>query len=346
MTKAVEGPRVALVIGDPAGIGPELAAKLLAQGEIVRPARTLVIGDRRVLAQGARVAGVELEPLVVEPGQPLRIVQARPTLLDLANLDPDELETGRASAGGGGSVLANFGAALALAREGAVDAICFTPFNKHALKLAGSAFEDEISFAASELGHRGLTSEFNILEGLWNARVTSHVPLRRVAELITEAAILDALQLTQDCLSTAGVLRPRIAVAALNPHAGDGGNFGREEIDVIEPAVAAARARQWSVDGPFPADTVFLRARNGGYDAVLTMYHDQGQIAMKLMGFERGVTLLGGLAVPITTPAHGSAYDIAGRGIAAVGATLNAFALACRLAAPEGAGGGNAGVDA
>src|SRR4029078_2295274 len=127
-------------------------------------------------------------------------------------------------------------------------------------------------------------------------------------------------------------LRPRIAVAGYNPHAGDSGNFGREEIDVIEPVVAAAKKNGIAAEGPFPADTVFLRAKSGAFDAVLTMYHDQGQIAMKLMGFDRGVTLLGGFPFPICTPAHGTAYDIAGQGIASVGASHAALLLAAGMA--------------
>ena len=151
---------------------------------------------------------------------------------------------------------------------------------------------------------------------LWNARVTSHISLAEVAARITTDAVLRAIRLTDGSMRKAGFARPRIAVAGLNPHAGDGGNFGREEIDAIEPAVAQARADGIATEGPFPADTVFLRAKGGAFDAVLTMYHDQGQIAMKLMGFDRGVTLLGGFDFPICTPAHGTAYDIAGQGIA------------------------------
>ena len=124
---------------------------------------------------------------------------------------------------------------------------------------------------------------------------------------------------------------PRIGVAGLNPHAGDGGNFGREEIDIIEPAVRKAKAQGLPADGPYPADTVFVRAKAGQFDAVLTMYHDQGQIAMKLLGFDRGVTLLGGFPFPICTPAHGTAYDIAGKGLANVGATRAALLLAARM---------------
>jgi 4-hydroxythreonine-4-phosphate dehydrogenase len=142
-----------------------------------------------------------------------------------------------------------------------------------------------------------------------------------------------ALRLTDACMRKAGFAQPRIAVAGYNPHAGDSGNFGREEIDVIEPVVAAAKKNGIAAEGPFPADTVFLRAKSGAFDAVLTMYHDQGQIAMKLMGFDRGVTLMGGFPFPICTPAHGTAYDIAGKGIANVGATRAAVLLAARMGA-------------
>lgn len=171
-----------------------------------------------------------------------------------------------------------------------------------------------------------------MLESIWNARVTSHIPLSAVAATITGDSILTELALTDQCLRQAGIERPRIAVAALNPHAGDGGNFGREEIEVIEPAVEAAKAKGFDVVGPYPADTVYLRAPKEGCHAVLTMYHDQGQIAMKLMGFDRGVTMLGGLPFPICTPAHGTAYDIAGKGIANIGATRAALLLAARMA--------------
>jgi 4-hydroxythreonine-4-phosphate dehydrogenase len=174
--------------------------------------------------------------------------------------------------------------------------------------------------------------EFNVLDGLWNARVTSHVPLSAVPALITHEAVLNGLRLTDGSLKGSGLASPRIAVAALNPHAGDGGNFGHEDDDVIAPAVAAAKAEGIGADGPFPSDTVFVRATRGDFDAVLTMYHDQGQIAMKLIGFDRGVTLLGGFPFPITTPAHGSAYDIAGKGVANLGASRAAILLAAKMA--------------
>jgi 4-hydroxythreonine-4-phosphate dehydrogenase len=182
------------------------------------------------------------------------------------------------------------------------------------------------------LSFTGKVREFNVLEKVWNARVTSHIPLKDVASHLSVEAILAELKLTQACLKDAGYEEAKIAVAGLNPHAGDGGSFGMEEIDIIEPAVEKARALGFNVEGPFPADTVFLRALKEGFNAVMTMYHDQGQIAMKIIGFDKGVTMMGGLPFPLCTPAHGTAYDIAGKGIADIGATREAILLAARMA--------------
>ena len=314
-------PRIALAIGDPAGIGPELAARMAADPAVSAAVSLIIVGDQRVLGRGAGEAGIALEDL------------GHLDFRDLRNLDPGTIRLGLAAAAGGGSAMANFRTCLEMAQAGQADAVCFTPFNKAAMKLADASFDDEISFALRVLGRPGPASEFNVLDGLWNARVTSHVPLSKVAGLITEASVLRGLRLTDASMRAAGFDAPRIAVAALNPHAGDGGNFGHEDDEVIRPAVEAAQREGIRADGPFPSDTVFLRATKGAFDAVLTMYHDQGQIAMKLLGFERGVTLLGGFPFPICTPAHGSAYDIAGQGVAHPGATRNAVLLAGRIAA-------------
>ena len=327
-----EKPRIAMAMGDPAGISPELAAKLLASGSIREAAELVIFGDRRVLEAGARVAGSTLDIDVLNSADDLRGYRGKPILVDLNNLDPASVAPGKATAAGGKFALQNFRLALQYAGAGKAAAVYFTPFNKHAMRLALASYDDEINFVREVLHHTGAASEFNVLDGLWNARVTSHIPLSQVAGAISAEAILRGLALTDASMRAAGFARPRIAVAALNPHAGDGGNFGREEIDVIEPAVRAAVAKGLAVDGPFPADTVFLRAKNGQFDAVLTMYHDQGQIAMKLMGFDRGATLIGGFPFPICTPAHGTAYEIAGKGIANTGAAEQAFLLAASIA--------------
>ncbi|MGY4288690.1 4-hydroxythreonine-4-phosphate dehydrogenase [Bradyrhizobium sp. LM2.7] len=330
-------PLIALAMGDPAGISPELTAKLVALDDIRARGRLVVIGDRRVFDQGARVAGVRPELNTVELGADVRAAAGDALFIDLGHLDPAEVEQGTASIAGGRFALANYRHALELARDGHADAVCFTPFNKQAMRYARSDYDDEIAFSAEVVGLKTAASEFNVLGELWNARVTSHIPLKDVASKLSSERIQRALKLTDSCMRNAGFERPRIAVAGLNPHAGDGGNFGREEIDVIAPAVAAGQREGIAAEGPFPADTVFLRAKSGVFDAVLTMYHDQGQIAMKLMGFDRGVTMLGGFPFPICTPAHGTAYDIAGQGIASTGASRAAVLLAAEMAARRGA---------
>jgi 4-hydroxythreonine-4-phosphate dehydrogenase len=313
----LEKPVIALAMGDPCGISPELTAKVVALDEVRKAARVVVIGDRRVFDEGAKVARTTALP---------------DEFVDLRHLDPTTIQRGVASKAGGASALANYRHALRMAADGKASAVCFTPFNKQAMRLAHPPYEDEIGFTSDVIGFKGAATEFNILEGLWNARVTSHIPLAKVSAALTVDGIVEALSLTATALRAAGFQPPRIGVAALNPHAGDGGNFGREEIDIIEPAVKKAKARGLPADGPYPADTVFVRAKAGQFDAVLTMFHDQGQIAMKLLGFDRGVTLLGGYPFPICTPAHGTAYDIAGKGVANVGAARAALLLAARMA--------------
>jgi 4-hydroxythreonine-4-phosphate dehydrogenase len=319
-------------MGDPAGISPELTARLLALDDVAAKARLVVIGDRRVLDEGARIAAVKLDLKNASPDAEPAKEEQQQVFIDLGHLDPASIVRGTATAEGGRFALANYRHALRLARDGRADAVCFTPFNKKAMRLAHPPYDDEISFSADIVGLDGPASEFNVLDRLWNARVTSHIPLAEVAAHITRDRVLRGLRLTDRSMRGAGFDSPRIAVAGLNPHAGDGGNFGREEIDAIGPAVEQACAEDIAAEGPFPADTVFLRAKSGAFDAVLTMYHDQGQIAMKLMGFDRGVTLLGGFEFPICTPAHGTAYDIAGKGIAGIGAARAAVLLAAEMA--------------
>lgn len=325
-------PVIVLAIGDPAGIGVELAARMTADDEVRAAADLLVVGDARVLAMGARQAGIDLAAPAVRPDAPRLASGVGVAVLDLGHLDPEGLAVGQAAAAGGRFALANFRAALKLAQAGLADGAAFTPFNKQAMRLARPDFVDEIGFVTRELGAASEGSEFNVLEEVWNARVTSHMPLSEVARHITREAVLERILLTERCLGAAGKARPRIGVAALNPHAGDGGNFGHEDDEVIAPAVAEARARQIAATGPVPSDTVFVRALKGEFDAVLTMYHDQGQIAMKLIGFDRGVTLIGGYPFPITTPAHGTAYDIAGKGVTNPNATRQALLLNARMA--------------
>ncbi|MPV57839.1 4-hydroxythreonine-4-phosphate dehydrogenase [Burkholderia sp. HI2761] len=339
MTPAAARPVVALTLGDPAGIGAELIAKLLARPDATAGANLVLIGDRWLWEAGQRVAGVKVD---VEPVASLAAVRARPSTARAAfvavdTVDPAQVTVGQAGAAGGRSALTVLDRCLDAALAGDIDAICFAPLNKYAMKLGGLRHDDELHHFAEALGVTGYFCEFNTLGELWTARISSHIPLKDAAAQLSIERIEQASELIYRSLLAKGVAAPKVAIAAFNPHGGDGGSCGREEVDVIEPAVRRLQARDWPTDapfhGPFPADTIFLKAQAGDYQAIVTMYHDQGQIAIKLLGFSRGVTVQGGLPVPITTPAHGTAYDIAGRGTADVGATWQALQIACRMGA-------------
>jgi len=320
-----------LLLGDPGGIGPELVAKLLAIEEVCRQAHIFLIADKDEFLKGQRIAGVRIAVREAAGFENADFSGSRPVLCDYRSAVKGQFTDAQATAEGGRYCLETMQMALDLARDGRTDAVCFAPLNKAALHLAGMTESDELHWCARRLGFEGYVWELNVLKELWTARVTSHVPIKEVSALITEERIIASVQLVHRSLQRAAVATPRIGVAALNPHAGDGGNFGREEIDIITPAVNRARAMGIQAEGPFPADTIFLKGLSGEYDAIVTMFHDQGQIAMKLTGFERGVTVFGGVDIPIATPAHGTAFDIMGKGTANVSAMRHAFDLACRM---------------
>lgn len=333
MKDAIDLPVVALTLGDPAGIGSELVARLLARPQTTQLANVVLVGDPWLWKEGQRIAGTDI---ACTPVAALGEVRGRSdsftaAFLAVDSVQPEQVHRGQAEAPGGASVLAVLNRCMHAAQAGEVDAICFAPLNKFAMKQGGLRHDDELHHFAEFLGVTGYFCEFNTLGGLWTSRISSHVPMKDVPKYIEHQRIVDATTLIYRSLQANGVAAPRVAVAGFNPHNGDGGTCGREEIDIIAPAVKALNEAGLPVIGPFSADTIFLRARDGELDAIVTMYHDQGQIALKLMGFSQGVTVQGGLPVPITTPAHGTAYDIAGLGRANADAIANAFAIACRM---------------
>jgi 4-hydroxythreonine-4-phosphate dehydrogenase len=326
-------PRIAMLLGDPAGIGPELIASLLAEPATTQAADIILIADRAEFEEGMRIAGVDVAVTEVASLDTLDFSAGKPLFYDFRGATEGPFERAVATVKGGRYCLDTLAVALDQTQAGATDAILFGPLNKSSMHMAGMDHNDELHWFAERLGFTGPFCEFNVLDGLWTSRVTSHVALSEVPQMITQERVVDAIRLIDTELKRSGVTRPRIAVCGLNPHNGDNGSFGREEIDVIAPAVASARGLDMDVEGPFPADTIFLKVQGEGriYDAIVTMYHDQGQIALKLMGFWRGVTVQGGLPIPIATPAHGTAFDISGQGKANLGATRQAFELACRM---------------
>lgn len=324
--------RIGVIQGDPAGIGPELLVKLLGDAEIRDRAEVVIIGDPRVLAVGEAVVGETLPCRHVTAFERAEFPENGVLHLDLDIAGIDGVPLAEVSAEGGQSSIEGLRTAFELAREGAIDGVCFMPFNKQSMHLGGNDFSDELGYARNFFGLTGCVSEFNVAHGMWNGRVTSHVAMKDVPQLLTRERICDSIELADRTLRLAGYEHPRIVVAAYNPHAGDGGLLGREEIEVIAPAVKQMQERQVTVSGPLPADTLWLKVRDGEYDSVVTMYHDQGQIAIKLLGFDQGVSVLAGLPVPVTTPAHGTAFDIAGENRANAVPAKNAFMMAARMA--------------
>lgn len=326
-------PRIAVLLGDPSGIGPEMAVKLLARQRNLDAARVLLIADPAVLASGERIAGERLNPLRVDSLDAVRFEDGRPTLLAKDWMEGREPVLGESNEHSGRASFEALELATLAVRRGQAEGILFAPLNKHSLRLGGLVHEDELRYMQERFAVEGFVCEFNLTGSLWTSRVTSHIPLKDVASHITVQGVSDAVKIIANALQRAGVAQPRIAVTGLNPHAGDGGSIGMEEIEIIAPAIERLRAEGLDARGPFSPDTVFIGARRGDVDAVVSMYHDQGQIAMKLMGFEQGVTLHGGLPVPVATSASGSAFDIAGKGIAKIEGLQQAFDLCVRMAA-------------
>jgi 4-hydroxythreonine-4-phosphate dehydrogenase len=327
-----ELPVIGLIPGDCTGIGPEQTARILADGNLTEVARLVVIGDARVLEMGMSHAGVKLNVKRVASPAKATWENGVVPLVDLGNIGPSHFPLGKANAESGKLTGDTLARAIEFAKAGELDAITFAPLNKRAMFDGGWKFPDEHKMFAHLLGHESYFSEMNVLDGQWMSRVTGHQSLREALDGINPASITDAIELAHRMMLKAGIAKPRIAVAALNPHAGENGLFGRDEIEMIRPTVEAAAKTGIACTGPFPADTVYIRAFAGEFDSVVAMYHDQGQIATKLRGFNRGVTVTAGLDTVFTTPSHGTAFDIVGKGVAKTGAIESAVRLAAQLA--------------
>lgn len=326
-------PVLGIFLGEAAGIGPELVAKVIADGTAYQYCKPIIIGDARVLALGQKIAGVSFPwETITDPSQANWDNGAVP-LIDLKNYDPTDLVMGTIDTVSGHATGESLITCMELLKSAKIDGFVFAPLNKEAFKKGGWHIEDEHYLFAEQLGcldrPRGL---LNVLDDLWVFRVTGHVPFRDIVKYITPENVGRSVQLCYDTLRMAGYDNPRIAVAALNPHAGDGGTCGTEEIDVLLPVIEEYRAKGMDIYGPIPGDTLFIHAFNHEYDAVVTLFHDQGQIATKLHSFDVGVTVAGGLPYAITTPEHGTAFDIAGKGIAKTLATERAIVVAANMA--------------
>jgi len=254
-------------------------------------------------------------------------------LIDLGNIDPATIKRGELSPESGRLTGETLKYMIDLALAGKLDAVSFAPLNKGALHRGGWKYPDEHQMFAALTQHSGFFGEMNVIKEFSTFRVTSHVALREAINMITPERITAAIGLADATLRATGLANPRIAVAALNPHGGENGLFGDEEIRIIRPTVDTLRESGVNCTGPVSSDVIFLKALKGEYDGVVMMYHDQGQIATKLLGFNKGVTVTAGLKTVFTTPAHGTAFDIVGQGKADTGALEQALRIAAKLAA-------------
>jgi 4-hydroxythreonine-4-phosphate dehydrogenase len=329
-------PTIAISTGDPAGIGPEITMKAVRQlgSRLGKDVRLVLVGDPEILTTAAQDVGLTL-PLQ-DAGEDEASVRILPTC---APLGP--IRVGEVTAEGGRQAYDAVIKATDFVMKGLARAVVTAPLNKEALNLAGYDFAGHTELLAKLTGARD--SVMMLAHGDFRvSHATTHVALEDVPRRLTKERILRVIELTRDALKRMGIEEPRIAVAALNPHAGEGGIFGRHDIDVTAPLIADLQRRGWNISGPVPGDTVFVKLRGGAYDAVVAMYHDQGHIPVKLLGFSvdpstglwtalSGVNVTLGLPIVRTSVDHGTAFDIAGKGCASESSMLDAIEMALDL---------------
>lgn len=323
-------PRIGITMGDPSGVGPEVVMKALADPQACESARPLVVGDARRLEKAGKIVGARLK--VVRIGSPgeAKFTPGTVDCIDLG-LVPEDLPFSRTSAVAGEASYRYIELAVKLTLAGELDAVCTAPISKEAINAAGHKYPGHTEMLAEMTG----TEEVSLTlfsPKLRVIHVTAHMGLLDAIARIDAALVARTIARGRDLVRRSGVAEPRIGVCGINPHAGEGGLFGRgEEETKIAPAIAEARARGWKVDGPMPADSLFYVAARGDYDLVVAMYHDQGHGPVKALGMEHGVNITAGLPIVRTSVDHGTAFDIAGTGKADAQSMLEAIRQAALL---------------
>lgn len=329
-------------MGDAAGIGPEIIAKALQQPEVYEKCRPLVVGDTAVMRRAIEVTGVEMETRSIRKVSEATFKFRTIDVYDLGYTDLDKVEFGKVSAQAGDAAFHAIRTAIELAMDKEVDGTVTAPINKEALNLAGHHFDGHTEIYAHFTG----TSKYAMLladEFLRVIHVSTHVSLREACDRVKKERIIDVTQLMADACRQFGIKQPRIGIAGLNPHSSDNGLFGWEEEKEIIPAVNELKAKGYDVTGPVPPDTLFAKAKCGQYDGCVAMYHDQGHIPFKVVGFNwdpktgkmesvQGVNITLGLPIIRVSVDHGTAFDVAGKGIASPDALLLSVDYATRMA--------------
>jgi 4-hydroxythreonine-4-phosphate dehydrogenase len=322
-------------MGDPAGIGPEVVLKAVAEEEISDVCVPVIIGDAQLLAHTARTLDLQCGYDIIRQGEPLPENLAEPVIFHLDNIG-GFIEPGIESGAAGKAAAGYIEAAVELCAAGSVDAIATAPINKRALFLGGYSFPGHTEFLAHLTGSEDSAMAF-VAANLRIVLLSTHVPLAEAIRLVERDRIIRTINLAHRELRRWGLERPRLAVAALNPHGAEGGLFGMEEASEIAPAIEACHGvDEVNVRGPFPADTVFLRASRGEFDAVIACYHDQAMIPVKCLSFGEAVNVTMGLPFIRTSVDHGTAFDIAGKGLAEHSSMLAAIKLAAELSTSAG----------
>ena len=326
-------PLVAVTMGDPAGIGPEIIAKTFVDPDFHARNRALVVGDAGMLERAAELLGLPLEVREIPEPEDAAFVPGTADVLQVGGLPPD-LPFGELDARAGDAAFRYVERATRLASAGRVAAIATAPLNKEAMHLAGHGYPGHTEILADLTG----TDDYAMMlvtDELKVIHVSTHVSLKEAIDRAQPERELAVIRLAHESLKKLGVRRPRVAVAGLNPHAGENGLFGREDLEKIRPAVKAALEEGVDASGPWAPDTVMMRARQGYFDVVVVQYHDQGHIPIKLMGFDTGVNVTVGLPFFRTSVDHGTAFDIAGTGKADHASLEAALDLARSLAGAE-----------
>ena len=330
-----EKPIIGITMGDPAGIGPEIVVKSVLSPGILRACRPVVVGDKRIVKKALGVFGSGAGMKVLPDISPELLNPKQVNVLDTADADPDQIETGRASAAGGRAVFEDIQGAVKLTEERKIGGFVAGPHNKYSVNLAGIHFAGYPPFLAQLTGSR---YAFNMLVAgtIRIVGATLHVALKDVSKTLTPELVEAAIRAAGEAVKKLGIENPRLAVAGLNPHCGEEGLFGEEDEAVIKPAIAGARRAGFEVSGPLPADSLFVGLRDRQeYDAYVAMYHDQSHIPIKTVAFDSIVGLIIGTPLIAATVGHGTAFEIAGKGIANPRPMMEAVKLVARSCAAE-----------
>lgn len=324
-------PLIAVPIGDPAGVGPEIVAKSVASEEVFEAADCVIVGDKTIIENAIKIVGVDLTVHVISEAEEGDYRKGILNLIDLGNVDMAKFEFGKVNGMCGKAAYEYIAKCIELANEGKVDAVATTPINKESLRARGINYIGHTEIFGALTGTEDPLTMFET-NGMRVFFLTRHVSLREMLDMITKDRIIDYVKRCMKALEKLGVTDGTMAIAGLNPHSGEHGLFGWEEVNEIMPAIEELQAEGYQVVGPIGADSVFHQAAQGRYNSVLSLYHDQGHIATKTLDFEKTIAITNGMPILRTSVDHGTAFDIAGKGIVSAVSMIEAILLAAKYA--------------